>query len=348
MSTFDKLNQILYVVRLPIVIIGLIGNILSFIVFSRKAFRNNSINIYCRALAISDSFIILHTFINDIGRVFLNRNFENETSVYCKIFNFITIGLSPISGWILVVFSFDKMICVARHNSFFEYLLKKRNFQLSVIVSIVFLHLLLYGVVLFKMDIQTISKLAHESFENSTNSTQWVNVTVCVTNSDEFSLIINSFYLIESSLVPFVLMLFTTIVTIMVLVKSRKNLEHNQTKMIGKARRMREAKFAINAIVLNMLFILLTLPFVLSNFIVIEDKPCEIFVFLLLLLVFHLNFCLSFFIYIFSNSIFRVEFRKLMRPFNKLASTSVENMNFNENNLGEADFPKTIQASTTT
>jgi hypothetical protein len=37
---------------------GVIGNIISFIVFSRKPFLKNPVSIYCRALAIFDMFII--------------------------------------------------------------------------------------------------------------------------------------------------------------------------------------------------------------------------------------------------------------------------------------------------
>jgi len=61
---------ILLKISFATVSIGLVGNLLSFLVYSRKAFKKNSINIYCRALAIVDSLIIA-----------INNNY-NETCMY--------------------------------------------------------------------------------------------------------------------------------------------------------------------------------------------------------------------------------------------------------------------------
>lgn len=101
----DILFYILSIARIFIEIIGIIGNVLSFIVFSSNTFKGYSINIYCRASAISDSIILTFQLICDIATYFFSRSFQNESNGFCKFYQFITIGLTPVSVWILMAFS---------------------------------------------------------------------------------------------------------------------------------------------------------------------------------------------------------------------------------------------------
>lgn len=143
MSSIDlNLITALNVIRIPTIIIGLVGNILSFIVFSRKPFAKNSISTYCRALALFECFILLQ-LVNDVGTYIFNTVPDLQSNVMCKIHVYASIGMSSIPGWILVVFALDKLICVLNTSNRFEFI-KFRKFQYAVIAFIAVFNLILY------------------------------------------------------------------------------------------------------------------------------------------------------------------------------------------------------------
>lgn len=108
----DAQIDLIVKLRFIIVVIGLVGNFLSFVVFSRKSFRNNSINVYCRALVLSDSTVLTVQFINLIFVIFVNNDVFSSSNALCKFSYYVFTSLSPTSGWILVIFSIDKAMCV--------------------------------------------------------------------------------------------------------------------------------------------------------------------------------------------------------------------------------------------
>jgi hypothetical protein len=198
-------------IRIPLYVVGLFGNILSFLVFSRKSFSGNSISIYCRALIISEFFVLMPLAL-DIGLTF-KSDLTVVSNFFCKFSYYIIISGSSTPGWILAVLSLDKMLCIRWINKFL--LIKKRSFQLTVVLVIAISNLFLYLLLPFGMQIETIS------VESSNNVTSQVT---CDLVYNEYSNEIAFIYLIESNLIPFVLMISSSFVTMRVLVKSRKNL----------------------------------------------------------------------------------------------------------------------------
>lgn len=110
------------IARFAIVTIGLVGNFISFLIFSRKSFKNNSINVYSRALAISDSIIVGFEFSTDLAWVFYKYDLFSSSTLLCKVSSFVFVGFSPLSGWILVAFSIDKLVNVLYPNRFEIYI----------------------------------------------------------------------------------------------------------------------------------------------------------------------------------------------------------------------------------
>jgi hypothetical protein len=119
MEAVIKAINVIGMAKIPIIAVGLVGNFLSFLVFSRKTFRNYSIGVYCRALAIADSFI-LYRLVFDLFNYLNNTTLSYQSDFLCKLNGYMQIGLSPISIWVLVAFSVDKMINVfGRAQRFF-------------------------------------------------------------------------------------------------------------------------------------------------------------------------------------------------------------------------------------
>ena len=54
-SEFTIAQMINLVLPPPIIIVGFVGNVLSFVVYNRKAFNNKPISLYMRMLALVDN-----------------------------------------------------------------------------------------------------------------------------------------------------------------------------------------------------------------------------------------------------------------------------------------------------
>jgi hypothetical protein len=107
--------------------IGIIGNVISIIVFLRKTFRNNSISTYCISLSIVESLAIFQ-FISNIGSLAYNANLADQSDSLCKLVYFSGLILSSNIPWITVAFSVDKLLLMRTRSL---QILKKKWFQLS-------------------------------------------------------------------------------------------------------------------------------------------------------------------------------------------------------------------------
>lgn len=103
-------------VCLGVTIIGLIGNITSFLIFSRKRFLNNSMGVYCRALAITDSIVIFLQIISEFGTTFFNNSIFQLTTITCKLSTYLFVTGPPTSSWILAALSVDRIIQISFSN----------------------------------------------------------------------------------------------------------------------------------------------------------------------------------------------------------------------------------------
>lgn len=129
--------------------------------------------------------------------------------------------------------------------------------------------------------------------------------------------------LIQVFFIPFALMLTSSILIIRGLSNTRKRIEtHDNREM--KSRKAKDIKFAISSIVLNVLFIVLTAPQMLTYIITISDKTTNALYAYSTALIYSVNFSKSFFAYLVSNSIFRKELKKivLMVKSNNVSSTN--------------------------
>lgn len=82
---------------------GVVGNILAFLIFSRKSLRNTSIGNYCRTLLFLDGFIIF-PFLENLVKLIVGSNFTNYSLIMCKIHNFTVTGIFAIPGKVVYIF----------------------------------------------------------------------------------------------------------------------------------------------------------------------------------------------------------------------------------------------------
>lgn len=285
----------MYIIQVIFIFLGLIGNVISFIIFSRKTFQNNSISTYCQSLAIFDS-LILTVLIQNIGEEFFHFAILNQSDVICKIYNYIFCLFSSIPAWILVAFSMDKMLIMRKHAFL---ILRKKWFQCLIVAVITITNSLLFlGV---PINLVPNKKLYF-----------YFDTYYCDISSLDFFTVFIIGYLIETVIIPFVIMFITSIVTIRLLVKSRNNLEANRGG-VDRQRKMRDSKFAISSLTFNLMFILFKSPISVIYCLIAYNVNVDLFFYQTAMFMFFLNASSNFYIHFATNSIFRREFCVIFR-----------------------------------
>lgn len=92
-----------------ILILGLLGNLLSFCVLLRAAMRRYSTFCYLACLALVDIGVLLTFCVNFIALYHFDYDIQ-DVSFLCKLFAFCIYFLPQYSSWILVAVSIDRVI----------------------------------------------------------------------------------------------------------------------------------------------------------------------------------------------------------------------------------------------
>jgi hypothetical protein len=116
--------------------------------------------------------------------------------------------------------------------------------------------------------------------------------------------------LINSTIIPFLIMIISTILTVKSVFDSRKKMRQSRNQESSNvASRKRDIKFSITSIALNIIFLILNLPFALSAQIPNDLGNFCNFIVVLLLLLTYINHGTVFFINMFLNTLFFEELK---------------------------------------
>ena len=277
----------------------IVGSILSFIIFSRRAFERSTIGIYCRALAIFDLFVIFN-FSVGIASIAMNYPLMVNTDWLCKTISYISPVFSSMSGWTLVAFSLDQLITVSLTKRFIFF--KKIWFQYSLILGLFILHCLIFTPMIFSSSV--------------TNKTIDANISTLICNTEWLALPI--IILVEGTFIPFVILFILTAIIVGYLAKSRSQTINQLSSSLPSVRnqmrrRRKEFKYAFNSVILNIMHILLTSPITIIASIHFNDIGLYIIIAAVGYFIYSLNFALHFWIHFLVNSFFRNELFILFR-----------------------------------
>jgi hypothetical protein len=300
MTTAEDFSFAMNFIQAIVIAIGLIGNIISIIVFSRKTFRNNSISTYCIGIAIFESLSISELFTN-IFHLIYNLKAADQNDTNCKFINYIPTLMSTIQACLLVAFSVDKLLSMKSVQ-----IIKKRWFQLSVVGSIVLFNVLIY----IFLPILIRRREKHPGVYFCDITTIGIFKELMIVN------------LLESGLLPFIIMSITSTLSIRLLIRSRNSVEKVNGKVM-KERRSKDKKYAISSITFNIMFIVLKLPLMVFFTLCAFFSYYDLYVHRITLLLYFINVSSSFFVHFATNSLFRREFKVLFLRFGKRNADSV-------------------------
>jgi hypothetical protein len=327
----ETIQEIVLYSYLIVFLAGFIGNILAFIVFSRSAFKNASFSIYFRTLALIDLTVLLLMLNRFIDLKFNIRIIRISKSL-CGIFPYLAYSLPSISSHLLVIISFDRVISIYGPT---KYLIRnKKSFQIITCASILIFNFAFYipTVAWFKFVIADGSEIDLDNENNTLIDTDCILL-------DNYTQIFYWMDVLNSLLIPFLVMSTITFITMNILFKSRKRV--NLISSVEYSVRGRDFKFARTSVLLNMIFLTFNMPLFVYTILydVLKDEngrfqieaSINILISSILLLVYYCNYGSTFFIHLLFNQIFRNEFCCLFRKKQSHLAKLILQINKNAN-----------------
>lgn len=199
--------------------IGLIGNVLSFIIYKRKVFRTQSMGTYLSCLSIFNIFVLLTLsknlyYSDETYKLRLIANYTNsttenarnfidniiQTNVFCKFYAYIHYINIQYCSWVLVINSIDHLISLSISVNFhIKHKLRLKHVQ-YLILLITYIFLALLNIPLF------------------INSYFDVQNNACDIEASA-SYLTDTIDLLFSTVIPFIIM---TVCTVMIIIKMFK------------------------------------------------------------------------------------------------------------------------------
>jgi len=292
------MTEILYKVLPPIIIlIAVISNSLVITIWSRKRFRKFYLrNIYClEAVTSTLSVLQLIYIVMDETFDFFLQTFS---TVMCKITTFLEYSIPSISAYMLIIISVERLISI-RSPTFKSIEIQKILICLSVMYNFSFYVIFLYSFDSVKLEMNNSTNETLNTVSNNTGA-----VVKCIGRNRFHEELTSIMDLINSTIIPFILMSICSIILINYVFNARHKIKNRNAKNTQKQLN-KDIQFSLTIIVLNLVFMVFNLPICVMNLIKIDSS-------IYLEMFFYSQYACSFIIYFCCNKIFRNEFFKIL------------------------------------
>lgn len=321
-----------------IFITGMCGNILGFIVMSRKKLRHSGIISMNRYIFLTDiSFLIQIIIVYQ--QISLSYDPTTSSRAFCKLFNYINYVCAPLSSNILAYISFERLMSIKNINN--KMSLSKPLTQKLFLLCVLLFNLAYYCGILIYTDIVEFNLDDSSSRRlNTMNDYEIENVTINNNNDtkndefcdfiDKFSLDLYSYMdLFDNSVIPFILMFISSSLLSYAIFKSRNKMKL-KANLTDRRKFTKDFKFTTCSICQNLAYAFLQIPVHVCIFVLPEYWKSTIYVFSLYL--FYGSYSCNFYVMIFLNSIIRDEFYAFL-GIKKIKKNAISITTFSKNAL---------------
>ena len=132
------------------IVIGLSGNVLSVVVFSRKRMRNTTTSVYLRFLAVVDSLVILTALLRDMVLYYTFIDVRKLSDFSCRFHIYLSSTARLVAIWLLCVIAIDRLVLVKLPIWAKSKCTMKRSFLTAMTLTIVLFILNSHMFVFFK------------------------------------------------------------------------------------------------------------------------------------------------------------------------------------------------------
>ena len=284
------------------VILGLIGNFLSIIIFSRKALRSRSCSMYFLALSMSDSCVLIgYTFENLLYHGFSIQLLSN--AFMCKSVIFLIYASTDISNYLLALAAIDRCVLVSFRQAQYRFC---RKFIAKILITfvVVLFSLInshfLYG---FRIDASGSCLPLPKNYIN-----------FYVHHYDSY------IDIIKTVLIPFFIIFICNIFIIVRLLRKQNVLTRTASRRQSRHRIEKDRQLTGFLLLTSILFILLSLPSEINDVLRSNftrqfqiEYACQLWASTTIFILLHqVNHASHFYVYTLTGPIFRKEFQKFV------------------------------------
>lgn len=318
LTFYMKVNFVLLCIQFTIGIIGFIGNILVILIFSRRSLRKFSYSFYCQMKACGDNIVLLFTFRNWANFI-LDANLDLISASFCVINQVLPYIGGAFAFSNLFLMTLDRVLTIIYPNKFKSW--KKKKCQIMVVVLV-----LIYSVSInIVLPFNTSYVIVQEAENNQSES-----VRNCVVPPKILTL--HSFIFFGNILVVILVVNNAlNIKLIKFILSSRKKVGNN----LHSRTSLKDRRMAISGIGLSLTALFCKLPLGIATIVTTYlsmplDQAIVILYSSITLLV--VENAASFFINMSLNSMFKLEFFKMVE-FKRKTHKINKNNNNNNNNV---------------
>ena len=288
-------------------LIGSVGNSISFIVFTQKQLRTHSTFRYLAYLSIVDLIVLYLGLGNLLLRDYFQFNIRARTLWLCKFHTYLTYVTTHLSSWILTLVSIDRAVACTVIQLNKRFCRPKSADRIFLLMCITIL--LLNSHILFFMG-------SKEILPSSTNNTvSYTEIITCTHNTSEtyfqfFEKPYNIIDLLSYVLIPFIIMTICAGI-----IAYRLFFSFGKTSIKAKARRgtQRAKQISYMLLTLNFVFVILLAPIVIGQIFqdLNEEHRYRVYNSITLVLSYS-NHALNFVLYGIASPQFRLTLKELL------------------------------------
>lgn len=279
---------VLQIILPPVImLIGVLGNILTILVYSRKTFRTLSTRNTLRILSLVEIFNVLQMWKHFALNTF-NFNIYLVSSVTCKLVIYFSY-FNSITAWLLTYISIERLLKIR-----FPRQARLANKHQTLIIS----SCIIWNLIANSQDMIYNDLVADSDYNNATSC-------MVLEQFEHAEAAFLYFDLINSTVLPFLVMLLSTVFLTYTVFKSRKKMARFASTISNRKLR-RDIQFSMTLALSNLIFFLFNFP-VLIYFIV-DNTMGDYVLYTVLIDLYYTSYAVNFFIYLMTNSNFRREF----------------------------------------
>ena len=120
-----------------LIIFGLVGNSLVFVVLTKSSMRQTTCSIYLRFLAVFDSLVLCVNLVRNWIFHITDYDFRDYSAAVCKIHTWATYWTSYISAWLLVSVTVERCVSVWFPHKVKTFCTKRKTYIIIIAIILI-------------------------------------------------------------------------------------------------------------------------------------------------------------------------------------------------------------------
>ncbi|UJR29939.1 hypothetical protein I4U23_017486 [Adineta vaga] len=303
---------------LTIFIIGIIGNSLSVLVFSRPSLRHRSCAVYFLALAITDIASLIASFIDTVLPSYNHVNLTANILFLCKLNPTMVYFTTDLSNFLLAVASIDRAVSIQCPLTSKRFCRARIAIYIIVLMSIIFLFI--NGHIFWGFEIIQATATSQGCMP-SNRKIVYQNKVYSI-SYERFYQIFDSLDMLFAVVIPFIVMLICNILILIRVLTSRRSIRTIMTTALHskKHRKRHEKEKQLTVMLLGSAaaFLVFTLPTEINDTIRVftpsntsHNKGVMALITAIFIAMGQFNHAIHFYIYTLTGGVFRNELIQL-------------------------------------